>query len=78
MSEALAFCNVRELIRKCVVTTCGQAWGVLLKLLIGPGPHKLYEFEDVLPRLPLPLLEKTCTKYEGIKMLQFYCPFLST
>jgi len=35
---------------------------MLLKLLIGPGPHKLYEFENILPRLPLPLLQQTCTK----------------
>jgi len=35
---------------------------MLLKLLIGPGPHRLYEFEDVLPRLPLPSLRQTCIK----------------
>lgn len=47
-----------------------KAWGILLKLLVGPGPHRLYEFEDVLPRLPLPSLQQTCTKYlETVKPL---------
>jgi carnitine O-palmitoyltransferase 1 len=47
-----------------------KAWAILLKLLVGPGPHTLYEFEDSLPRLPLPSLEQTCTKYlETVKPL---------
>lgn len=40
-----------------------KSWAVLLKLLIGPGPHKLFDFEDALPTLPLPTLEQTCSKY---------------
>ena len=43
-------------------STRTKLWGLTLKLLIGPGPHTLYEFEDILPKLPLPTLEQTCEK----------------
>lgn len=43
--------------------TSTKLWGIALKVLIGPGPHKLHEFEDVMPHLPVPDLNDTCDRY---------------
>ena len=36
-----------------------QIWAFLLKFLLGSGPFKTFEFEELLPKQPLPSLDET-------------------
>lgn len=48
-----------------------RIWGILMKLLIGNRKHRLYSFQGVLPRLPVPRLADTCQRYlESMEALQ--------
>eukprot|EP01012_Entosiphon_sulcatum_P004510 TRINITY_DN1179_c0_g1_i1.p1 TRINITY_DN1179_c0_g1~~TRINITY_DN1179_c0_g1_i1.p1 ORF type:complete len:817 (-),score=131.69 TRINITY_DN1179_c0_g1_i1:16-2466(-) len=41
-----------------------KIWGLLIKALyVRRGEHHLYDFQDSLPRLPVPVLRDTCTRY---------------
>lgn len=41
-----------------------RVWGLLMKLLVGSNrKHRLYNFQGVLPSLPVPSLADTCQRY---------------
>ncbi|ELU18942.1 hypothetical protein CAPTEDRAFT_226727 [Capitella teleta] len=47
-------------------STKTKAWGMLLALLVGPGPHSLYEFQSLMPKQPLPELRASMKKYRDL------------
>ncbi|UYV77982.1 CPT1A [Cordylochernes scorpioides] len=56
--------------RKGGISLKTKIWGMLLKTLVGGPPHRLYDFQGSLPRIPLPALDYTINKYlESMKPL---------
>jgi carnitine O-palmitoyltransferase 1 len=48
-----------------------KAWFFVMKLLVGNRKHSLYNFQSVLPSLPVPSLKDTCRRYlASVKNLQ--------
>ena len=38
-------------------------WALTTKMLVGPGPYSTYEFQEVLPKEPLPSLDDSLNMY---------------
>lgn len=56
-----------------------KLWGVAMRLLVGNRHYTLYNFQSVLPSLPVPPLKDTCARYlKSAKNLQDGKKFLET
>ena len=48
-----------------------KLWFMIMRLLVGKRRHSLYNFQSVLPSLPVPALKDTCDRYlASVKNLQ--------